>query len=115
MITKRNRPKKIWVDKGTEFAGAFKRFCGAERIQAYSTMSETKATFAECTKRSLKNILYSYREDYGYNYIHKLHQFITTLNSRRNSSIDMSPNTQKKCDFMSLLYENSRNLYSENW
>ena len=24
MITKRNRPKKIWVDKGTEFAGAFK-------------------------------------------------------------------------------------------
>ena len=24
MITKRNRPKKIWVDKRTEFAGAFK-------------------------------------------------------------------------------------------
>ena len=23
MITKRNRPEKIWVDKGTEFAGAF--------------------------------------------------------------------------------------------
>ena len=27
MITKKNRPKKIWVDKGTEFAGAFKNFC----------------------------------------------------------------------------------------
>ena len=26
MITKRNRPKKIWVDKGTEFAGALKNF-----------------------------------------------------------------------------------------
>ena len=26
MITKRNRPKKIWVDKGTEFAGLFKSF-----------------------------------------------------------------------------------------
>ena len=24
MIKKRNRPKKIWVEKGTEFAGAFK-------------------------------------------------------------------------------------------
>ena len=24
MITKRNRPKKVWVHKGTEFAGAFK-------------------------------------------------------------------------------------------
>ena len=30
MITKRNRPKKIWVDKGTEFAGAFKKFCADE-------------------------------------------------------------------------------------
>ena len=30
MITKKNRPKKIWVDKGTEFAGAFKKFCTAE-------------------------------------------------------------------------------------
>ena len=25
MIAKTNRPKKIWVDKGTEFAGAFKK------------------------------------------------------------------------------------------
>ena len=30
MITKRNRPKKIWVDKGTEFAGVFKKFCAGE-------------------------------------------------------------------------------------
>ena len=30
MITKRNRPKKIWVDKGTESVGAFKKFCAAE-------------------------------------------------------------------------------------
>ena len=33
MITKKNRPKKIWVDNGTEFAVAFKKFCGAEGIQ----------------------------------------------------------------------------------
>ena len=39
MITKRNRPKKIWDDKGTEFARAFKKFCAAEGIQVYSTMS----------------------------------------------------------------------------
>ena len=58
MITKRNRPKKIWVDKGTEFAGAFKKFCTAEGMQVYSTMSETKAAFAERTIRSLKNILH---------------------------------------------------------
>ena len=91
------------VDKGTEFAGAFKKFCAAEGIQVYSTMSETKAAFAERTIRSLKNILYR-MEDFGYKYIHKLPQFITTLNSTRNSSIHMRPNTVKNCDFMSILY-----------
>ena len=57
MITKRNRPEKIWVDKGTEFAGASKKFCAAEGIQVYSTMSETKVAFAERTIRSLKFLL----------------------------------------------------------
>ena len=104
MNTKKNRPKKVWVDKGTEFAGAFKKFCAAEGIQVYSTMSETKAAFGEHTIRSLKKILYHYLEDYGYKYIHKLPQFITTSNSRRNSLIDMRPNTVKNCDFMSILY-----------
>ena len=65
MITKQNRPKKTWVDKGTELAGAFKKFCVAEGIQVYSTMSETKAAFAERTIRSLKNILYRYMEDFA--------------------------------------------------
>ena len=103
-ITKSNRPKKIWVDKGTEFAVAFKKFYAAEGIQVCSTMSETKAAFDERAIRSLKNILYRYMQDYGYKYIHILPQFITTLNSRRNGSIDMRPNTVKKCDFMSILY-----------
>ena len=103
MITKSNRPKKIWVDKGNEFAGAFKKFCAAEGIQVYSTMSETKAAFAERTMRSLKIILYRYMEDFGYKYIHKLPQFIATLNWRPNSLIDMRPNTVKNCDFMSIL------------
>ena len=89
MITERNRPKKIWVDKGTEFAGAFKKICAAEGIQFYSTMSKTKAAFGERAIRSMKNILYRYMEDYGYKYIHKLPQFITTLNSRKNSPIDI--------------------------
>ena len=67
-------------------------------------MSETKAVFAERTIRSLKNIPHRYMEDFGYKYIHKLPQFIITLYSRRNSSIDLRPNTVKICDFMSILY-----------
>ena len=104
MITKKNRPKKIWVDKGTEYAGALKKFCAAEGIQVYSTMSETKAAFAERTIRSLKKILYRYMEDFGFKYKHKLPRFIAALNYRRNSSINKSPNTVKNCDFMSILY-----------
>ena len=66
MITKKNRPKKVWVDQGTEFAGELKKFCSAEGIETYSTMSETKVAFGERTIRSLKNILYRYMEDYGH-------------------------------------------------
>ena len=84
MITKKNRPKKIWADQGTEFAGEFKKLCSDEGIEIYSSMSETKAAFAERTIRSLKNILYHYKENYGYKYIHKLPQFIATMNSRNN-------------------------------
>ena len=83
MITKSNRPKHIWVEKGTELVGALKKFCAAEGIQVYSTMSETKAAFAERTIRSLKNVLYRYMAAYGHKYIHKLPHFITTLHSRR--------------------------------
>ena len=104
MITKKNPPKNIWVDERTDFSGAFLKFSAAEAIQVYSTIGETKAAFAERTIRSLENILYRYMEDFGYKYIQKLPQFITTLNSRRNSSINMRPNTVMNCDFMSILY-----------
>ena len=113
MITKKNRPKKIWVDKRTEFAGAFKKFYAAEGIQVYSTLSETKAAFAERTIRSMKYILYRYMEDFGYKYIHKLPQFITTLNSIRNSSIDLRPITVNNCDFMSILYSKALREYKK--
>ena len=63
MFTKKNRPKNIWVDEGSEFAGECRKLCNVERIQSYSTMSETKAAFAERTIRSLKNIIYRYMED----------------------------------------------------
>ena len=104
MISKKNRPKKFWVDKGTEIAGEFKKICKAQGIQIYSTMSETKAAFAERTIRSLKNIRYRYMEDNGYKYIHNLTEFVTTLNSRRNCSIDLIPKNVNSSDFLSILY-----------
>ena len=67
-------------------------------------MSDTKAAFAERTIRSLKNILYRYMENNGYNYIHKLTQFVTTLSSRKKFSIDLIPKNVKNSDFLSILY-----------
>ena len=113
MITKKNRPKKVWVDQGTEFAGEFNNFCSAEEIGIYSTSSETKAAFTERTIRSLKNILYRYREDYGYKYIHQLPEFIATMDSRNNRSIDMKPNHVKYSDFMSILYSKPLREYKK--
>ena len=52
-------------------------------------------------------------EDYGYKYIHKVPQFITTLNSRWISSIDKRPNTVKNCDFMSILYSETSREYKK--
>ena len=104
ILTKKSRPKINWVDEGKEFAVVCKKLCKAERIQIYSTMSETKAAFAERTIRSLKNILYRYMEDKRYKYFHKLTQIVTTLNSRRNCSIDLIPKNIKNSDLLSILY-----------
>ena len=67
-------------------------------------MSETKATFAERTIRSPKNILYRYMEEHGYKYIHKLSQFVKIMNSRKTRTINMVPNKVKNSHFMSILY-----------
>ena len=48
--------------------------------------------------------MYRYIEDYGYKYIDKLPQFVTTLNTRRNRSMDMKPSNVKNSDFKSVLY-----------
>ena len=59
----------LWLQKKIDprkFAGEFEKICKSPGMQIYSTTKETKAAFAERTKRSLKNILYRYLEDYGY-------------------------------------------------
>ena len=47
LIAKENRPKELWVEKRTEFAGEFDKLCKTEGILIYSTMSETRAALVE--------------------------------------------------------------------
>ena len=113
MITRKNRPTKIWLDKRTEFAREFQKVFSAKGIQIYSTLSETKTAFAERTIRSLKNILYRYMEDHGYKYNHKLSQLVTTVKYGKKCSIDLIPKNVKTLDFFPFCtanhYENSEN------
>ena len=81
-ISTKNIVPKNWVDKGSEFNGEFEKLCKAEGKQLYSTLSETKAAFAERTILSLKNTLQRYMEANGNKYFHKLTKFISKLNSR---------------------------------
>ena len=109
MVTKNNRPTKIWVDQGTKSAGDFEKFCVVEGIHVYFTLSETKARFVERAIRSLKNILYRYMEEHGYKYIQKFSQLVSQLKiiiSRKTRTINVGANKVKKFDFMSIFYGN---------
>ena len=44
-MIKTKQPKKVWVDKGTEFKGSFKTLCEEKDIETYTTESEKKIRF----------------------------------------------------------------------
>ena len=113
IISQKNTPEKFWVDKGTEYGGTFKKFCKEKDIEVYSTMSETKAAFAERAIQSLKHIIYRYSEDHGEKFVLKLQQFVSTLNCRKNRSIGKSPRAVKNSDFLSILYKKSFKKYTK--
>ena len=113
MISRKNTPEKLWVDKGTEYGGTFKKFCKEKSIEVYSTMSETKAAFAERAIQSLKHIIYRYIEDHGEKFINKLPQFVSTMNCRINRSIGKSPRDVKNTDFLSILYNKPLTRYKK--
>ena len=103
MITKKNNQKRFGLTRVPSLL---------DRLKCFVLLRGYKFTLQWVRLRLLwLNVqydhwekFYRYMEDFGYKYIYKLPQFITTLNSRRNSSIDMRPNTVQNCDFMSILY-----------
>ena len=105
--------QKFWVDKGTEFAGEIIEFRITQGIQSYSTMSGTKVAFSERTLRPIKSFPYLYMEEYGNKYIYRLPQFVKTLISRKNRSIDLKPNDVRNSDvspiFRANLYVSTEN------
>ena len=92
MLSKKNIPRKVWTDKGTEFKGEFQLLCKKKNIHCYTTQSETKSAFAERNIRSLKTILYKYLEEkWTYSYIGSLQDFVRTINTRVNRVTGLAP------------------------
>ena len=96
---KKNTPEKLWVDIGTEYEGTFEKFCEEKDTEIYSTMSETKAAFAERAIQFLKHIICRYIEDHGEKLVPKVQQFDSTLICCKNRSIGKSPRDVKKKHF----------------
>ena len=113
-MIKHKQPKKVWVDDGTEFLGAFKDLCNKRGIHLYSTFSEKKSAFAERNIRSLKNIIYRYLEEkWTYSYLDKLDSFVKTINSRVNRTINLAPNKVTKEDVPRLVSLIANTTYSQ--
>ena len=106
VITKSVDLKKLGSTKEQKLQESLIVLAKLKKIEYYSTMSETKAAFAERTIRTWKNLLYRYMEDYGYKEIHKLTRFVRTLNSRKTFPIDLLPKKVRNSDFLSIRYSN---------
>ena len=96
-----------------EYGGTFKKLCKEKSIEVYSTMSETKAAFAERAIQSLKHIICRYIEDHGEKFINKLPQFVSTMNCSINRSIGKSPREVKNTDFLSILHNKPLTMYKK--
>ena len=95
MLRKNTKTDRMWVNQGTEFGEEFKKFCKSKDIKIYSARSETKAAVAERAIKSLKKTIYRYMEENGDKYVHKMDNFVNTMNTRVNRSIDISPKNVK--------------------
>ena len=97
-MIKTKQPKKVWVDKGTEFKGSFKTLCEEKDIETYTTESEKKPALI------YKGLIYKYLEDkWTYSYIDKLQDFVNTINSRTNRTTKIAPNEVTKKDVPCLI------------
>ena len=95
----KKNPAKLGVEKRTEYGGTFGKTCREKNIAVWSTISETKAAFAERAIQSLKHLIYRYIGDHGEKTLPKLQQLVSTRNCPKYQSTGKSPSYVKKYDF----------------
>ena len=87
------KPKKIWVDKGSEFYNSsFKKWLKNNDIEMYSTHNEGKSVVAERFIRTLKTKIYKYMTSVSKNVdIDKLDHIVNEYNITYHRTIKIKP------------------------
>ena len=90
---KGRKPKKIWVDKGSEFYNnSFKKWLKDNDIEIYSIHNEGKSVVAERFVRTLKTKIYKYMSSMSKNvYIDKLDDIVDEYNNTYQRTIKVKP------------------------
>ena len=80
--SKRRRPSKVWVDKGSEIYNRLMKSCLEKNdIEMYSTHNGGKFVVSEIFIRTLKNQIYKYMISILNVYIYKLDDVVNKYNN----------------------------------
>ena len=102
------KPKKIWVDKGSEFYNnSVKSWLQNNDLEMYSTHKEWKSIPAEKFVRTLEKKIYKYMTSILKNvYIDKLNNIVNTFSNTYYSTIKMKPADLKSIAYIGFNKEN---------
>ena len=108
----KNKPLKIWADKGTEFYNVqVKALLKKNKIGIYSTENEEKCSVVERWNRTIKSQLYKYFTANGtHRYIDVIQPLIDRYNSTKHRSIGFTPSDARKPSNHQQVF---KNLYSK--
>ena len=108
-IFKERKPKKLWVDNGTEFYNNNVKGL----VELYSTKNEEKSSIVERWIRTMKEKIWKYFTDNNtYTYIDVLPDLVEDYNNTVHSSIKMTPVEASKKENELTVW---RNLYPDRY
>ena len=99
MITKKKSTQKIGLTKEHNMLQSLKNYAKLKQYKFTLQGVRLRLHLLNVQYDTWKKILYRYMEDNGYKSIHKMTQYVTTLNSRRNCLVDLIPKNVNNSDF----------------
>ena len=107
-VTSKKSPKRVWVDKGTEFYNKRMQMLFDEyNVKIYSTENFLKSTIVERWIRTIKSIMWKYfSAARTRNYISIIDDIVDKYNSTRHSSIRCTPKEAREPENFTYVFNN---------